>query len=607
VKVHGSRVTEVVRGVTPHTEPFEEQTSTMIIFPQGGVLRMSTAVSAGQMLVLTNSATKQDAICRVVKVRTFSNMQGYVEVEFTHPQPTYWGVTFPGSTKSEATAPAKSAPAKPPAVQPPAQQEAKAKPASDVSWAPAMPASAAKPPAAELPKAPAIPPVPQKPFGAPSQPASSFIAIGSQEKVELPATATTSRSAAPPEVREAKREAFLAPPAPVASAPASPASPAASSSTSSVPSPSEDSAFHSLSMTELLGDSEIANAGAPAVQSPEPEPNADAVSSAVPSSAFGSLSGGATLDASHSSPAPAASAASAPEAFGARFDSAAAEGSKGSPNLMLIAAAIGVLIVVVGGGAIYLRSQKPAGAPVPASSVPARATSIAPPAANGAPASATPQFTQPAAPSAPPASAEIVAPHGNSVAVAPGKPAATSASQPAATRPSNAAVATPAAPAPSRVTGNMVAESLNAHPVTAQRSTQDQDFQAPSVDAAPSADSASDGALPSILSSSSGPAAPEVKAEVPVKVGGNVREPRLTYSVQPVYPVIAKEAHVQGDVVVATTIDQKGNVVHTEVISGPPMLRGAALAALKRWRYEPSQLNGEPIAVQMMVTLKFRM
>ena len=54
VKVHGSRVTEVVRGIAPNTEPFEEQTTTMIVFPQGGVLRMSTTENVGQMLVLTN-------------------------------------------------------------------------------------------------------------------------------------------------------------------------------------------------------------------------------------------------------------------------------------------------------------------------------------------------------------------------------------------------------------------------------------------------------------------------------------------------------------------------------------------------------------------------
>src|SRR5271155_5055327 len=103
VKVHGTRVSEAAAGVAPRTEPFEEEASTMIVFPHGGVLRMSTAVTASQMLVVTNLKTRQDAICRVVKVRTFSNMQGYVEVEFTHQQPGYWGVRFPSEGAPTAT------------------------------------------------------------------------------------------------------------------------------------------------------------------------------------------------------------------------------------------------------------------------------------------------------------------------------------------------------------------------------------------------------------------------------------------------------------------------------------------------------------------------
>jgi protein TonB len=58
-------------------------------------------------------------------------------------------------------------------------------------------------------------------------------------------------------------------------------------------------------------------------------------------------------------------------------------------------------------------------------------------------------------------------------------------------------------------------------------------------------------------------------------------------------------------VVVKTTIDVKGNVANVQVVSGPAMLRGPALAALRRWRYEPSTLNGQPIEVQMLVTIKF--
>jgi TonB family protein len=144
------------------------------------------------------------------------------------------------------------------------------------------------------------------------------------------------------------------------------------------------------------------------------------------------------------------------------------------------------------------------------------------------------------------------------------------------------------------------------HPVAPQRGDGDQAVQAPSLDAASGGDSANGGALSGIVGSSvAAPAAPEIQQEGPVKVGGNVKEPRLVSRVMPEYPLVAKQAGIQGDVVVKTTIDAKGNVVNMQVVSGPAMLRGPALGALRRWKYEPSTLNGQPIAVQMSVTIRF--
>src|SRR5580704_10874466 len=144
VRVYGSRITQVPGQAEPNSEPFEEQTSTMIVFPQGAVLRMSTNVGVGQMLVVTNAKTKADAICRVVKVRTFSNTQGYVEVEFTTSQKNYWGVRFP----SEGPAPAAPAPSAPaasaPAVVAPPPAPAAQKPVDSVK-APAPAPVAATP------------------------------------------------------------------------------------------------------------------------------------------------------------------------------------------------------------------------------------------------------------------------------------------------------------------------------------------------------------------------------------------------------------------------------------------------------------------------------
>ena len=100
---------------------------------------------------------------------------------------------------------------------------------------------------------------------------------------------------------------------------------------------------------------------------------------------------------------------------------------------------------------------------------------------------------------------------------------------------------------------------------------------------------------------------PAPQPEGPVKVGGNVKAPRLINSMAPIYPPSARSSAVQGDVVVDTTIDKTGRVVKMHVVSGPVMLRESALDSLKRWKYEPSSLNGEPVEVQMQITIKFRL
>ena len=79
------------------------------------------------------------------------------------------------------------------------------------------------------------------------------------------------------------------------------------------------------------------------------------------------------------------------------------------------------------------------------------------------------------------------------------------------------------------------------------------------------------GALNGIVSNAPTLAAPEIKPEGDgsIKVGGNVKEPRLLSRVMPEYPLVAKEAGIQGDVVIKTTIDAKGNVVNVQIVVGP--------------------------------------
>jgi len=92
-----------------------------------------------------------------------------------------------------------------------------------------------------------------------------------------------------------------------------------------------------------------------------------------------------------------------------------------------------------------------------------------------------------------------------------------------------------------------------------------------------------------------------------VQVGGQIRPPRLLQRVEPVYPRLAVAAHVEGDVVLTAIIDTDGRVRQLSVKGGHPSLAPAAREAVAQWLYEPTILNGRPVAVQLDVTVKFRL
>jgi TonB family protein len=103
-------------------------------------------------------------------------------------------------------------------------------------------------------------------------------------------------------------------------------------------------------------------------------------------------------------------------------------------------------------------------------------------------------------------------------------------------------------------------------------------------------------------------APPPPPIEGPIRVGGQVKEPRRSYYVQPDYPEIARRARISGAVVLECVIDRAGNVKDIKVLHGLGMgLTEAAVDAVKQWRYEPSTLNGRPIEVLMNITVTFRL
>ena len=75
--------------------------------------------------------------------------------------------------------------------------------------------------------------------------------------------------------------------------------------------------------------------------------------------------------------------------------------------------------------------------------------------------------------------------------------------------------------------------------------------------------------------------------------------------VQPDYPPMARQARIQGAVVMKAVINQTGDVESVELLSGHPMLVQAALDAVKQWKYRPYLLNGNAVAVETQVTVNF--
>jgi protein TonB len=79
----------------------------------------------------------------------------------------------------------------------------------------------------------------------------------------------------------------------------------------------------------------------------------------------------------------------------------------------------------------------------------------------------------------------------------------------------------------------------------------------------------------------------------------------LIHQVNPVYPPLAKQTHVQGIVVLEAIISEEGAIESLRVVSGHPLLTQATLDAVKQWRYRPVLLNGEPIEIITTVTVTF--
>lgn len=94
-------------------------------------------------------------------------------------------------------------------------------------------------------------------------------------------------------------------------------------------------------------------------------------------------------------------------------------------------------------------------------------------------------------------------------------------------------------------------------------------------------------------------------AQTPVQIDPQVAAQHLLPSPMPIYPAIARAAHIQGIVLLLIVIDENGRVVDEAVVSGPPMLQGAAVEGVRQFTYSPFQQNGKPVEVATAVGIGF--
>lgn len=114
------------------------------------------------------------------------------------------------------------------------------------------------------------------------------------------------------------------------------------------------------------------------------------------------------------------------------------------------------------------------------------------------------------------------------------------------------------------------------------------------------------GSMGGVMGGIIGSSAPIPRVQVQrIRVSSGVTQGLVVHRVEPVYPPIAKTARVQGTVILAAVIGKDGSIENLHVVSGHPLLTGAAMEAVKQWKYRPYILNGEPVEVDTQVEVHF--
>lgn len=572
-------------------KPAREEARTVIVFDNGAVLRVSGNFPAGQAVIVTNPEGR-DIVCRVISARNLPTVRGYVEVEFLEPATDYWGIHKPASQASVSNPPAAVV------TQPQTVTQPQIIPSEPPRPAPPEPTRVTQT-VSEAVAPPQI--IPGEPLR-PAPPAPAPVSQAAQETVAQPKIA----SSEPPRT---------APPAPVRAVQAVP---------ETLASPGHGPSFEDIAGLMPMSPLPMGRAKVPApnprlpVSKKSDEPAHDTVEAAKLHSLTSAPVPAAELTPPSSTwvgtPTPAHEPSSSGDVLG-KFSTADTTSdfsptrSRGNNSLPILAGA-GVLVLGLVGGLIFILrggSATPTVVKGPTATQPAT------------PASPAPKTVPPPAVIAQPAVAQArpISPAITPVSSAPKEIAAASApSAPPATRhqSNNADAKQP----------DLVDETQPDRPAPRSQPPHDLKMSAPTPGSR--AGRLVDGSVPNmaelnttsaVIGKSSGdliptfsradsPPPPPVVLTGPSSAGRS-SEAKLISSTRPVYPQLAKQSNVEGDVLVAVEIDASGIVTGAKATAGPVFLRQAAVDAVRNWKYEPATLNGKPSSTQITVRIQFRL
>jgi protein TonB len=97
---------------------------------------------------------------------------------------------------------------------------------------------------------------------------------------------------------------------------------------------------------------------------------------------------------------------------------------------------------------------------------------------------------------------------------------------------------------------------------------------------------------------------PESDADAQVSLSASTTA-RVTRTVEPSYPLLAKQMKVQGAVVLQALIDKTGSIEDLHVVSGPTILAAAAREAVKQWHFKPYYQSGQAVETEARITVNF--